>query len=232
MNLYRFWKPYGVLTKFTDAEGRPTLADYIRIPGIYAAGRLDADSEGLLLLTDSGALSHRLTDPHFAHPRTYWAQVEGTPDDAALEALRHGVDLGDLIAVNNLDRRATIYVNQTLRIPLPDEKPIMVARLEKIRQEAAGEPLKNPPPANQAAAFLMARNVVSEYPAEDNLSEAQIEAPDEAQAGKDPEDTAAADPESDSTEAEPDAVLQPSQPDEDPEESAHIRMLVPRSVRY
>src|SRR5215218_1061752 len=95
MNLYRFWKPFGVHTKFTDPEGRPTLADYITIPEIYAAGRLDADSEGLLLLTDSGALSHRLTDPHFAHPRTYWAQVERVPDEAARAALRAGVDLCD-----------------------------------------------------------------------------------------------------------------------------------------
>jgi pseudouridine synthase len=95
VKVYRFWKPYGVLTKFTDAEGRPTLADYIDIPEIYAAGRLDMDSEGLLLLTDSGALSHRLTDPRFEHPRTYWAQVERVPDEAALAALRTGVDLSD-----------------------------------------------------------------------------------------------------------------------------------------
>ncbi len=95
MQIYRFWKPYGVLTKFTDAEGRPTLADYVHIPGIYAAGRLDLDSEGLLLLTDSGSLSHRLTDPRFEHPRTYWAQVERVPDTAALDRLRAGVELSD-----------------------------------------------------------------------------------------------------------------------------------------
>ncbi len=95
MLVYRFWKPYGVLTKFTDAENRPTLADYVHIPNIYAAGRLDLDSEGLLLLTDSGALSHRLTDPSFAHPRTYWAQVERIPDELALQRLRAGVELSD-----------------------------------------------------------------------------------------------------------------------------------------
>jgi 23S rRNA pseudouridine2457 synthase len=93
MKVYRFWKPYGVLTKFTDSEGRPTLAEYVHIPNIYAAGRLDLDSEGLLLLTDSGALSHRLTDPRFEHPRTYWAQVERVPDETALQHLRTGVDL-------------------------------------------------------------------------------------------------------------------------------------------
>ncbi len=91
IKLIRFWKPFGVLTKFTDAEGRPTLADYIPIADIYAAGRLDKDSEGLLLLTNSGTLSHQLTDPKYAHPRTYWVQVERIPDEKALEQLRKGV---------------------------------------------------------------------------------------------------------------------------------------------
>jgi pseudouridine synthase len=95
VRVLRFWKPYGVLTKFTDAEGRPTLADYITEPGVYAAGRLDMDSEGLLLLTDNGALNARLTNPRYAHPRTYWAQVERIPDEAALEHLRAGVLLND-----------------------------------------------------------------------------------------------------------------------------------------
>lgn len=91
----RLWKPYGVLTQFTDAEGRPTLADYVRVPGVYAAGRLDMDSEGLLLLTDDNRLKTRLMEPKFGHPRTYWAQVEGIPDEAALERLRKGVQLKD-----------------------------------------------------------------------------------------------------------------------------------------
>ncbi|MBK9746406.1 MAG: pseudouridine synthase [Chloroflexi bacterium] len=95
MQIYRFWKPYNVLTKFTDADGRPTLADYIDVPNIYAAGRLDMDSEGLLLLTDSGALQHRLSDPKFEHPKTYWAQVERIPDETALESLRRGVELSE-----------------------------------------------------------------------------------------------------------------------------------------
>jgi pseudouridine synthase len=97
LRLIRFWKPYNVLTKFTDAEGRPTLADYISEPGIYAAGRLDMDSEGLLLLTDSGRISTRLTDPSFAHPRTYWAQVERVPDSEALRKLEQGVKVQNYI---------------------------------------------------------------------------------------------------------------------------------------
>ena len=93
--LIRFNKPYGVLSQFT-AEGRwRGLRDFIALPGVYAAGRLDADSEGLLLLTDDGKLQARIADPSFKMEKTYLAQVEGVPDDAALEALCHGVMLND-----------------------------------------------------------------------------------------------------------------------------------------
>jgi 23S rRNA pseudouridine2457 synthase len=88
-----FWKPYGVLCQFTAEPGtaHETLANYIDIPEVYAAGRLDHDSEGLVVLTSDGALQHRLTDPKRGHRRTYWAQVERVPDKASLEALRQGV---------------------------------------------------------------------------------------------------------------------------------------------
>ncbi len=89
-----FYKPYNVLTQFSDAEGRPTLADYITYPDVYAAGRLDRDSEGLLLLSDDGTVLHRVTHPHWKLPKTYLVQVEavtGLPDDATLEPLRQGV---------------------------------------------------------------------------------------------------------------------------------------------
>jgi 23S rRNA pseudouridine2457 synthase len=93
-----FNKPYGVLTQFTSAERRPTLKDYIPLPGVYAAGRLDTDSEGLLVLTDDGRLQQRISDPRFKQPKTYWAQVEGIPDAKALKDLADGPDLGDFRA--------------------------------------------------------------------------------------------------------------------------------------
>lgn len=93
--LIRFHKPYGVLSQFS-AEGRwRGLADHIDLPGVYAAGRLDADSEGLLLLTDSGALQARIADPRHKMPKTYWAQVDGVAHESALAALRAGVVLND-----------------------------------------------------------------------------------------------------------------------------------------
>lgn len=86
-----FHKPYGVLSKFTDPEERPTLANYITLPNIYPVGRLDMDSEGLLVLTSDGTFAHHLTSPYSKVSKTYWVQVERVPDDAALERLRKGV---------------------------------------------------------------------------------------------------------------------------------------------
>jgi 23S rRNA pseudouridine2457 synthase len=93
--LIAFNKPFNVMSQFTDEAGRRTLADFITHRQVYAAGRLDYDSEGLLLLTDDGALQHRLTDPRRGTRKTYLAQVERLPDDTALARLRAGVHLKD-----------------------------------------------------------------------------------------------------------------------------------------
>jgi 23S rRNA pseudouridine2457 synthase len=93
--LILFNKPHGVLTQFTDPAGRPTLADFIAVPEVYAAGRLDADSEGLVVLTGDGAMQARIADPRHKLPKTYRVQVEGLVTDQSLRELSAGVDLGD-----------------------------------------------------------------------------------------------------------------------------------------
>jgi 23S rRNA pseudouridine2457 synthase len=95
--LILFNKPYGVICQFSQHELHPTLKDHIALPGVYPAGRLDTDSEGLLLLTGDGELQHRISDPRWKQPKTYWVQVEGRVTEAQLQALRDGVDLGDFV---------------------------------------------------------------------------------------------------------------------------------------
>ena len=96
--LIAFNKPFGVICKFSPEPGKKTLADFIRVKNVYPAGRLDTDSEGLLLLTDDGALQARISSPKFKLAKIYWAQVEGVPAEDALAALRKGVDLGEFMA--------------------------------------------------------------------------------------------------------------------------------------
>lgn len=104
-------KPFEVLTQFTDEHGRATLKDFVSVPDVYPVGRLDFDSEGLLLLTDDKQLQHRLSDPRYKVPKTYWAQVEGLPPTEALERLRQGVQIKEGFTlpaeVRALDEAAT-----------------------------------------------------------------------------------------------------------------------------
>lgn len=118
--LILFNKPYGVICQFSADDLHSTLKDYIPVPGVYPAGRLDTDSEGLLILTDDGGLQHRISDPRHKLPKTYWAQVEGIPDEAALERLRQGVDLGD-------------FTTQPAQARLIEEPPGLWPRTPPIR---------------------------------------------------------------------------------------------------
>ena len=94
-HLILFNKPFNVLCQFTDEQGRATIANYIDVPNVYAAGRLDYDSEGLVIFTDSGKLQHQISEPQFKTPKTYWVQVEGVPTQDALKQLERGVKLND-----------------------------------------------------------------------------------------------------------------------------------------
>ncbi len=121
--LIAFNKPYGVICKFSPAPGRRTLADYIKVASVYPAGRLDTDSEGLLLLTDDGALQARIANPRHRLAKVYWAQVEGAPSAAALAQLRNGVDLGD-------------FTTKAAGVRLIDEPRELWSREPPIRQRA------------------------------------------------------------------------------------------------
>jgi 23S rRNA pseudouridine2457 synthase len=116
-----FNKPFGVICQFSRDGIHPTLADYIPLPEFYPAGRLDTDSEGLLVLTDDGQIQHRITDPSHKLAKTYWVQVEGVPDDSALAHLRNGVKLSD-------------FTTRPAGVDLIDEPPSLWVRNPPVRE--------------------------------------------------------------------------------------------------
>lgn len=138
-----FNKPYGVICQFSSDGSHPTLADYIALPDYYPAGRLDTDSEGLLLLTDDGKLQHRITDPQHKLPKTYWVQVEGIPDEAALQALHSGVKLNDFTTrpaeVHLIDVPANLWPRDP---PIRFRKNIPTAWLELTIHEGKNRQIR------------------------------------------------------------------------------------------
>ncbi len=119
-----FNKPFNVVCQFSPHEKHQTLKDYIAVPNVYAAGRLDTDSEGLLILTDDGALQHRLSHPKYKELKTYWVQVEGSPSIVDLQPLLTGVDLGD-------------FVTQPAQVRIIDEPKNIWERVPPIRERKA-----------------------------------------------------------------------------------------------
>ena len=117
-------KPYGVLTQFTDAAGRPTLKDYVNVSGVYPAGRLDVDSEGLVILTDDGALQAKISNPRHKLDKQYWAQVEGEPSSEALKQFSQGLDLAD-------------FKTAPCRVRMISKPPNLWPRVPPIRFRAA-----------------------------------------------------------------------------------------------
>ena len=139
-------KPFGVICKFSPEPGKRTLADFIDVPHVYPAGRLDTDSEGLLLLTDDGALQTRIADPSHKLAKVYWAQVEGTPTEAAVSALRAGVTLND-------------FTTKPAGALLIDEPANLWPRDPPIRFRATGRSARSPHfPLNSGSAFPATAN--------------------------------------------------------------------------
>lgn len=142
-NIILFNKPYGVLCQFTDSQGRPTLADYIDEKDVYAAGRLDMDSEGLVVLTDDGKLQHKIAEPKNKMEKAYWVQVEGDISDEALQALITGIELNDGITrpakAKRIDAPVSLWPRQP---PIRERRHIPTSWLELTITEGRNRQVK------------------------------------------------------------------------------------------
>lgn len=159
-----FNKPFGVICQFSSDGMHPTLADYIPLPDFYPAGRLDTDSEGLLVLTDDGQLQHRITDPKHKLPKTYWVQVEGVPDVVALEKLRRGVKLSDFTTqpaeVCLIDEPANLWPRNP---PIRERKNIPTSWLELTIREGKNRQVRRMTAAVGLPTLRLIRHRIGEW---------------------------------------------------------------------
>ena len=163
-------KPYGVLCQFTDEQGRPTLADYITQKNIYAAGRLDRDSEGLVVLTDDGRLQHTITDPKHKLEKTYLVQVEGQIDNQAIEQLRKGIRLKDGMTrpaqVKKIDQPENLWPREP---PIRERRNIPTSWLELTISEGRNRQVRRMTAAAGFPTLRLIRTQVGEWSLDDLL---------------------------------------------------------------